>query len=890
MADVTFEGALRAMKAAHDAGDTEGARKMAMLARSLEGQAQAQPEDDDAGFMGQLNRGIAENVGGLVDFINPFDKQMGSAKTGLTNLMEAGGVNVSSDAPEGFLENIAYGTGAGASALVPVGAGAKALQGAGGLVGQVAQKVAPQLATKLGVAAELGAAAGSSAASGAAKEAGYSPTVQQIAGLAGGIGVPLAAPIAGRAAGRAAMATGTKTMDAAEYLSSPLPLARPLVRGGRKLARGVVKTLGANTEYGQRAAATERLQELVGGEERAFAAAKRSGESENVLGLSPAQKTGDEALIALERATMQSDPAFAERVTKQMFESDEMVRKAIQSSGDVRDTQAFVAQRQADFGRKIDEYIDAAEASARKKIPASGADPMESSSIVAGELRRAKKLAKEQQEMLWRKIPKATEVDMSETRDIAKSMIDDLNVYNMKDVPSEVTSFLKSANTSTVQKVGEMNTLSSKLRETARNAMSGESVNANKARIANEVAESINRNFDKISPDNEVNALIVDARAFTREMNKKFSEGTVGRLLKRGTRGDDRIDPELTLQKTMGQGGDVAAIAERDISTALAGGSGADTARNATADYLRSQFKRKVFSGDRYSETSAANFVNDNKALLDKFPEIKSEVQASINSQSDLVSQSARAKSISSDVSSGAPAKFAASSADKSLDAVFNSESPTKAMSSLVATAKKDKTGKALAGLKSAVGDKLLSNVTRALSKTRGGGIEGAPKVETGALNLSRYLSDDGFMKVMSQVYSKSELRKLKIIAKELENVDRSRLSSETGSSLDAIAPNAMVSTIARVVGAKLGARIASTTFKGDIQTPAIFASKLQNIVGRLANDKPAQLIKKSLEDDELFKDLLRGVRSQKDLNRMERTLAPYLAGTLTGQLEGQDQ
>ena len=866
MSEVTFERAIKAMEAAHAAGDTDAAREMAVLARSLEGQAAAQPEND-AGFMGQLNRGIAETAGGLVDFINPFDKQMGSAKTGLTNLMEAGGVNVSSDAPEGFFENVAYGTGAGASALVPVGVGAKVLQGAGGLVGQIAQKVAPQLATYGGVAAELGAAAGSSAASGAAREAGYSPTVQQIAGLAGGFASPLTG-LAARGAGKVA-------------LKAPVTGA---------IAKGVTKAVAPFTETGARQVAIDRMQGLAGGQARASELARRSEASENILGLSPAQRTGDEGLISLERATMKSDPKVSDRITGQMFESDEMVRKAIQSSGDVRDTQAFVAQRQAEFGQKIDEYIGAAEASARKKIPASGADPMESSGIVASELRRAQKLAKKQQKMLWNKIPKATEVDMSETRDIAKSLTKSLSVYSKKDIPKEVKSFLKKAKKSSVQKVGDMNELSSKLRETARNAMSGESVNANKARIANEVAESINRNFDEIIPDNEVSALIVDARAFTREMNKKFSEGTVGRLLKRGTRGDDRIDPELTLQKTMGQGGDVAAIAEGDISTALAGGAGADTARNATAEYLRSQFKRKVFSGDKYSETSAINFVNDNKALLDKFPEIRTEVQASIKSQSDLVSQSARAKAISSEVSSGAPAKFAASSADKSLDAVFNSESPTKAMSSLVATAKKDKTGKALAGLKSAVGDKLLSNVTRSLEKTRGGGIEGAPQVETGGISLSRSLSDESFIKVISQVYSKPELNRFKIMAKELENVDRARLSSDTGSGLDAIKPNAMISTLARVIGAKAGARIAQGTFKGDIQTPAIFSARLQSIVGRLTNDKATALMKRAVEDNELFKDLLRGVKSAKDLNRMERTLAPYLAGTITGQLEGQDQ
>ena len=864
MSESKFQRAVRAMEAAHAAGDTDAARELAVLARSLQGQAQ--PEDD-AGLMGQVNRAIAEGLGGLVDFVNPFDKQMGSAKVGMTNLMEAGGVNVSDEAPEGFLENVAYGTGAGASALIPVGVGAKVLQGAGGLVGQIAQKVAPQLATKGGVAAELGAAAGSSAASGAAREAGYSPTVQQIAGLAGGFASPLTG-LAARGAGKVA-------------LKAPVTGA---------IAKGVTKAVAPFTETGARQVAIDRMQGLAGGQARASELARRSEASENILGLSPAQRTGDEGLISLERATMKSDPKVSDRITGQMFESDEMVRKAIQSSGDVRDTQAFVAQRQAEFGQKIDEYIGAAEASARKKIPASGADPMQSSGIVAVELRRAQKLAKEQQEMLWNKIPKATEVDMSETRDIAKSLTKSLSVYSKKDIPKEVKSFLKKAKKSSVQKVGDMNELSSKLRETARNAMSGESINANKARIANEVAESINRNFDKISPDNEVNALIVDARAFTREMNKKFSEGTVGRLLKRGTRGDDRIDPELTLQKTMGQGGDVAAIAEGDISTALAGSAGADTARNATAEYLRSQFKRKVFSGDKYSENSAVNFVNDNKALLDRFPEIRTEVQASIKSQSDLVSQSARAKAISSEVSSGEPAKFAASSADKSLDAVFNSDSPTKAMSSLVATAKKDKTGKALAGLKSAVGDKLLSSVTRSLEKTRGGGIEGAPQMETGGISLSRSLSDEGFMKIISQVYSKPELNRFKIMAKELENVDRARLSSDTGSGLDAIKPNAMISTLARVIGAKAGARIAQGTFKGDIQTPAIFSARLQSIVGRLTNDRATALMKRAVEDNELFKDLLRGVKSAKDLNRMERTLAPYLAGTITGQLEGQDQ
>lgn len=874
MVDITFEGALQAMEVAHNAGDTEGARKLAMLAQSLEGQAAAQPEDD-AGLIGQMNRSIAEGVGSLVDFVNPFDKQMGSAKVGMTNLMEAGGVNVSDEAPEGFLENVASGVGLGASALIPVGAGAKALQGVGGLVGQVARTVAPQLMTVGGTAAELAAAAGSSAASGGAREAGYSPTVQQLAGLAGGFAAPLtglAATKAGKPVAKGAIKFARKSPMVDTVLDKAEAVVRPFIDSSRDPL------------------AIERIQGIAGSKQRAADVADALESNESVLGLSPAQRTGDENLIALERAYMKDDPEFADLIVQKMADADETVRKAIQSEGNVGDAQAFVAQRQADFGKKIDEYIGAAEASAQKKIPSASSDPMQASNIVANELRRAQKLAKEQQKILWNKIPKAAEVDMSGVRETAKSLMDNLNVYNQGDVPSEVATFLKATEASPIQKIGEMNTLSSKLREAARNAMSGETIKANTARIANEVADSIDASFDRIGPNNELNSLIVDARAFTREMNKKFSQGTVGRLLKRGSRGDDRIDPELTLQKTMGQGGDQATVAEQDISAALRGETGAGEVKNATADFLRSQFKRKVFSGDRYSETSAVNFVNDNKALLDKFPEVKAEVQASISSQSDLVSQSARAKALTSDVTSGTSASFAASKADKALDAVMNSKSPAKAMSSLVATAKKDKTGKAMEGLKSAVGDKLLSDVTRVLSKTRGSKVEGAPQTEVEAINLSRRLEDKDFIGVMSQVYSKAELNRLKVLAKELEKVDRARLSTDTGLGLSQIKPNEFVSTLARIVGAKLGSKLGKGTFKGDIQTPGIMAAKLQSIVGRLANDKPAALIKRAMTDEEMFKDLLRGKRTTKEIDQLERKLAPYLTGAVAGQLEEQEQ
>jgi hypothetical protein len=839
MAESKLNRALRAMEEQHAAGNVESARKLAVIVRSL--QSQAVPEDP--GLMGQVNRGIAEGVGGLVDFVNPFDKQMGSAKAGMSNLMESGGIDVSNEAPEGFFENLAYGTGAGASAVIPAGVGAKALQGAGGLVGQVAKTVTPQMLTTGGTAAEIASAATSSAASGAAREAGYGPTIQQLAGVIGGFGAPITSEMA-KGAGNVALMFPTVELA----------------------ATGAKKAIAPFTKAGSRALATESIQNLAGGPKRAGEMADRADSKDNPLGLSPAQMTGDEGLISLERAAMASDPNIAQRVTDQRFESDAAARQAFETGGDVTNTQSF-----------IDKTIEDAKAFAFSKIPSSSTSNIEASNIVAAELRKARDIAKEQQRAIWGKIPKETQVDMSESRDIAQSVIDSLNVYDMNDAPAEVMTFLNKMKASPIQKVGEMNTLSSKLKEAARNARSGENVNANTARIADDVADAIDVSFDRIAPDNEVNSLIVDARKFSREMHKKFSRGAVGKLLTRGSRGNDKIDPKMTLQKTMGQGGDTADIAEGNISTALAGGTGVGGAKNATADYLRNQFKRKVFPGNKYSEAAAVNFADDNKALLSRFPEVAAELQASMASQSSIIPRNS------------IPGKFSSADPDEALSFVIKSDAPAKEMSNLIAMAKADESGEALLGLKQAMSKMLINESTETLKVSRGTGVDGAPQTETRGTYLSQALGGKGAGKVAEQLYSKAEMSRLKVISKELEKLDRARLSSDGGKALDAIEPNVISSTLVRIIGAKLGAKFAGSGQQG-LQAAQLGSGRASKLLARLTNDKARQLLINAVEDPKLFKDLLRGINSAEDLDRMIKTIMPYVVGTVAGQPEEEEE
>ena len=325
-------------------GDEQARADAALFAQEIRRiQSEGQPEVDESfvgeeGFMAQLNRGIAETAGGLVDFINPFDQYTGSAATGLKSAMEASGINIAEQDPEGFLQNIAYGTGSAAGSVVPITKVAQGLQQAPGLIGQIAKTVAPQMATKGAVGAEL--VAGGAAAGGAseAERRGYSEPVQQAVGLLAGLtpaGVVPATKMAGRGISKAV-------------------LASPVVGTGVKMGAAAVAPF---TETGARRLVTERLRELSGGAERAAEAGRRIDPNDNILGLSPAEQTGEAKLIELQRAAMQKDPKVAEAISKRQFESETAAREGLEMGGRVEDAQAFVAKRQADFADTLDNYI-----------------------------------------------------------------------------------------------------------------------------------------------------------------------------------------------------------------------------------------------------------------------------------------------------------------------------------------------------------------------------------------------------------------------------------------------------------------------------------------------------------------------------------------------------
>jgi len=829
MAEPTFENALKAMKIALEQGDQTKAKRMAQLAKSLE------PKREYQGTLPLINKGIAQTVGGVVDFLNPLDNLgiTGSAVTGIENLMKSGGIKLAEEKPEGFLENFMYGTGGAAGAVLPIAKGAQVISKGGNIVGKAAQDAYRSMLTKGGVTSELAAGGLSRAASSEAEKRGYSQPIQDLAGLAGGLG--------GGVTQMGLSSAGRQFMSSAPG---------KVIGSGAEAIRGIVDPF---TKAGGTRIAREKFKEFAGGEDRASQLANLISKESTELNLTPAQQIGDPKLLQLEKAAMKSDPKLRERITRQRTESRELGLKQSDIGGDIRVTQEFLQARQKEVFDNLDNVIFRATENAKKNMPRVGMSETQASRVVSDEIIKAETAALKTEKELWGQVPTGVKINALESKDVARQLKENTVWAQKSDIPFEVNSFLKQKDT---QSVAEMIGLYSKLRETARNAMSGTSKQKNTARIANTVAEAILKDFDNASVSGDVGVKIANARIFSRGMHEKFSRGTVGKLLKRSVDGGQDIDAELALQASMGSGGSKAFVAQRDIDIATS----TPETKNATADFLKSKFNEVAFTGDRFNENSTINFLQKNIELINKFPTVKAEIETAIKAQKKLTRASEQTTMFKKAIESSVGGKLVNAQPNRSLEAIITSRYPAKEFAKLLVQVKKDKTGQSLEGLKKAVSNKLI-----------GDNITGA--------NMKAMLSDKEMGSIAKQVYSKSEYNRLKTISAELTKLDAAESVKNVDSTLAKIESNNILSTVARIAGAKVGAVFGDGNAGASLQAAQIGASRAAAIVSKLTNDTARKLMMDAIEDAELFRSLLTDINIPSNYNKAQKTLAPYLVG-----------
>lgn len=806
-------------------------------------------------LMSQVNKGIAEAAGGLVDFVNPFDQPhalnpfpggTGSAQTGLETLMSKGGIEVAQEAPTTTVEGFARGSGQAAGSLVPVAKGLQALRGAGGAVGQFADDAYRAMTTYMAPATEVTAGGISGAAEELAENAGAPEWVQNTAAVAAPMSIPAAVGL-GKASSRI----------------TPVGIA----------TRRIGAALAPYTKSGAKAVATERMQSLAGGRERADELAGRIG-GENPLALTPAQQTGDPNMLAVENLASQQDPNLREALQSRRAQSAETARTSISDmGGDVETAQQFFEKNRRNYKKMLQAQADGVIANADQRLSGVSASRSETENsravteAIQGQLESSLKRERE----LWNAIPQDEIVGTGTAKATASDLVDQTPFAQRNDIPRAVRDLLESPDVyGDDASVREMYGLYSELRRVSRSAMAGNDQNKNMARIANEVADAILEDLGAKAGTTEAGKLINDARAFSAALHETFDRGAPGRLLKRTLDGDSAIDPEMALKRTVGRGGPEGLVTSRQIETA-----GGENARAAVEDYISGEFASSaVNSGTgEVNLAGARRWMAKNRELLTRYPELRGDIEAAVKQRESAEQISARiANRISAleDTRRSAVAKFIGGQPGDAVKAILDAKNPIQAAQRLANEARRDPSRQALSGLKGAITDHLIGSSLR----TKGS--------QTGldANALAKVLADPKLTSAMKRIFTDAELTRMKAMSRELAKA-QATASADIGTELSGAKANRLLEWVARIGAARHGADLGGGS-GGSIQTAQMASSRMKELLNHLASDKASQMIADAVTDPALFKALLTQTGSAKALDRALPRFIPYLVGGST--------
>ncbi len=417
---------------------------------------------------GIMNRRIAAGLGGPVDAANSLlgmaglgsEEPFGGSRL-IAKGMQKLGVEVAPEnaQPENFGGYVARGVGDTAGAMLPFGAAAKGAAAAPGLLGQIGSTITNTFARSpvTSMLGELVAGAGAGAGGGLAEKVAPGSQTAQVVGQT----------LGGLAPGAVVGATAV----------TPTRLAW---RAGKA---AVVPF----TKAGATPRAARRVQELAVDPQKAAAELDKPG----IGGLTPAQRTGEPGLMALEREITDASPKAAAKTALQQRNATSALKAALREQGGsvpLADTMAYVGPY-------------------------------------------SYKKAKADAGKLWDKIDKSVMAPTKRTRAVYMIEKGKLGQAQEEDIPAAARTFLdpdSNRRWAEAESVKELQGLRSKLLESKRAAT--KAGRSNEARIAGELAEAVLDDMERVQSNADLKAAI----AATRGLKEKYVQGGKASLTQPG--------------------------------------------------------------------------------------------------------------------------------------------------------------------------------------------------------------------------------------------------------------------------------------------------------------------------------------------------------------------
>lgn len=633
---------------------------------------------------------------------------------------------------------------------------------------------------------------------------------------------------------------------------TPTPTVAALRAGGNVASRlPVIRRALGKTFKPRELRARERIERAEADPE---GAAREMDQADVLPGLTPAQQTGRPGLLELERSVLDSSDELRRRGDDQIRDMDKVIRESMrETGGDVpieRTREAF-EEAQGHLASLLDTRLRIAAQRADERLQAAspGMSRERANVIAREELDKALKDARAQERELYQAIPADVQVPTSSTRRTLQRELANLGRAQRGDIPSVARRLLsqKSPDYLGAQTtIREMRGLQSKLRERARQARSQSKFNA--ARIADDLANSITDDIARAQGDEDVAGIVDNAVSFSRTLHDRFSRGAPGRILKSAREGGPATPEALTLETTLFGSGPRARENYRQLRNAVRD----DPAQfeGAVEDVLKDEFLRTAFPGDEFNARSARRFLDRNRDLLSEFPKVAADLREVVDSQDAAAALRRRSAGIAARLRNPRVSKatlLIQKSPDDAFAAIEQSRHPGREVQNLVNMARRDESGEALEGLKTAFVDRLL----RQAEVTRGeqSFISGRRLGE--ALERSQPIA--------RRLLSEGERSRLRTALNTAKRLDAAREAKPSKEGVLGDLPGNITSTLSRVMSAQAGRVLAERTGGGTVQTPGIFVGQAAERLRNLVADPAKRLLTDAItaEDGELMRALL---------------------------------
>lgn len=553
---------------------------------------------------------------------------------------------------------------------------------------------------------------------------------------------------------------------------------------------------------------------------------------------------------------------------------------------------------QGAFGRQVKHYKNLLDA--RIRIAANESDKAISKlvvtdtkesiePIVRSKLSEALQEARQFEDELFKAVDQGEIVNINISKIARKELFNSLAKANKADMP-DAAAFLDPKSKKYIGKkrvkgesvitnqnsIFELRGVQSELRREARAARSGSDPNFNKARIADELADSITEDIANIYAEPGSENPVAVAVAFSRELNNRFGKGSIAKVLRRERRGGESVDPSMTLSATLGTSPTLNRVAYDDILTAV---SGNPEVQSAMEEFI----KFKFFRNSEFNPRQAQNFLNSNADLMNRMPALKSEVQNAIRTgNAESIQKSRKADgTIFLNPNVNKAIIYMNQDASKAFNSVIASNNPSKDIRNLMRLTKLDDTGEAFQGLKTGFAQFLFEKSSKNVKTPTGSQMR---LVDGGLFN--ELVQDKKVKQTIMTLFSKEErarieraARTAQMLAKQIEARPAIELVQQQNM-------NMLQKALLRISGGSIGRSLGT----GTLQAPEQMANIFENLAKGGVFDAEKKMLEDAMFNEDLFKAMLETPTKAELSKKSQRAIRAWAAQTLATYGDEQQQ